>query len=66
LAPDSQPGLLLPEIPALNRAAAILAMPGSLDESSEFHFGEPGQRVRATQLVEQTLSLELFRFSPVN
>ena len=65
-APNTEPGLLLPEIPALKRAAAILALPGSLDSASEFHFGEPDQRVRATQLVEQTRSLELFQFSAVN
>lgn len=63
---STEPGLLLPEIPALNRAASILTMPGSLSSSSEFHFGEPEQRVRATHLVEQTLSLQLFQFSPAN
>jgi hypothetical protein len=65
-AAGTEPGLLLPEIPALKRAAAILTMPGSLDASSEFHLGEPGQRVRTTHLLEQTRSLALFQFSPVN
>lgn len=63
---DTKPGLLLPEIPALRRAAAILALPGSLASASEFHLAEPDQRVRTTQLLEQTLSLELYRFSTVN
>jgi hypothetical protein len=66
VAPGAEPGLLLPEIPALKRAAAILTMPGSLDSSSEFHLGEPAWRARTTQLVEQTRSLALFQFSPVN
>ncbi len=66
IASSIEPGLLLPEIPALNRAATILTMPGRLDSSIEFHLGEPAQRVRTTQLVEQTHSLELFHFSPVN
>jgi hypothetical protein len=62
----TEPGLLLPEIPALRRAAAILALPGSLASASEFHLGESDQRVRTTQLLEQTLSLELYRFNTVN
>lgn len=62
----TEPGLLLPEIPALKRAASILTLPGSLASASEFHLGEPDQRVRTTQLLEQTLSLELYRFSTVN
>jgi cyclic-di-GMP-binding protein len=62
----SEPGLLLPEIPALKRAASILALPGRLDATSEFHFGEPQQRVRATHLLEQTLSIEVFQFSPIS
>jgi hypothetical protein len=64
--PGTEPGLLLPEIPALKKAAAILTMPGSFDAAGEFHLGEPHKRVRATQLVEQTRSLDLFQFSPVN
>ncbi len=62
----SEPGLLLPEIPALQKPAAILAMPGSLSSSEEFHLGEPEQLVRTTQLVEQTHSLELFQFKRLN
>lgn len=63
---NTEPGLLLPEIPTLKRAAAILAMPGSFDSASEFRLGESDQRVRATQMVERTLSLEMFQFNTVN
>jgi hypothetical protein len=65
-AQETEPGLLLPEIPALKKPAAILAMPGSLSNSGEFHLGEPEHLVQTTQLVEQTRSLELFQFKRLN
>ena len=60
------PALLLPEIPALQKAAAILAPCGRMDVESDYRLDHRGLRwpVRTTQLLEQTLSMQMFRFSP--
>jgi hypothetical protein len=64
-ASESEPALLLPEIPALHRAAAILAPYGQVDASREFLMDgqDTRLRVRATTLLEQTLSFQMFHFS---
>ena len=64
-AAESEPALLLPEIPALHRAAAILALYGQVDASREFLMDDQDTRlrVRATKLLEQTLSFQMFHFS---
>lgn len=64
-AAESEPALLLPEIPALHRAAAILAPYGHVDASREFLMDgqDTRLRVRATKLLEQTLSFQMFHVS---
>lgn len=66
-APDAifQPALLLPQIPALQQPERIIAPRGSFQPMREFEvriFGET-KHVRATKLLEQTDSFELFLFS---
>lgn len=60
-----QPALHLPEVRALQQAARIVAPRGSFQGLREFIIRSPeGMRtVRATQLLEQTDSMDLFFFS---
>ncbi|MGB8435713.1 MAG: hypothetical protein WCE38_15770 [Burkholderiales bacterium] len=63
----SQPVLLLPEVPSLNQAPAILAPLFPLDASCELNLGELQSRlrVRATRLLERTVSIQIVQFSAV-
>ena len=65
-ASDSGPALLLPEIPALHQPWAILAPYGQVDASRELLIAGNNSRlrVRATRIVEQTLSVQMFQFCP--
>ena len=67
-ASESEPALLLPEIPALRQPSAILAPYGQVDASRELLIaGDHARlRVRATRIVEQTLSVQMFQFSPAH
>lgn len=64
---ESQPVLLLPEVPSLNQAPAILAPLFPLDASCELNLGELQSRlrVRATRLLERTVSIQIVQFSAV-
>jgi len=66
-APDTlfQPALLLPAVPALEQAARMVAARGSFQPMREFEVRGQGatRAVRATRLIEQTDSLDLFFFS---
>jgi hypothetical protein len=61
---ESEPALLLPEIPALRQAAAIVTAYGQVDASREFLMdrADTRLRVRATRLLEQTFSVQMFHF----
>jgi hypothetical protein len=65
---ESQPVLLLPEVPSLNQAPAILAPIFPLDTTCELNLGELQQRlrVRATRLLERTVSVQVVQFSAVS
>lgn len=65
-ASESELALLLPEIPALRQPSAILAPYGQVDASRELLIaGDHARlRVRATRIVEQTLSVQMFQFCP--
>jgi len=65
---ESQPVLLLPEVPSLNQAPAILAPLFPLDSTCELNLGELQQRlrVRATRLLERTVSVQVVQFSAVS
>jgi hypothetical protein len=60
----TQPALLLPELPILKQAAALLVPRGVYHHLREYHLGQNGavSTIRASQLVEQTASYELFQF----
>jgi hypothetical protein len=62
------PALLLPEMPALGQAAAILAPCGRMEAENDYRLDHRGLRwpVRSTQLLEQTLSIQMFRFKPAD
>jgi hypothetical protein len=64
---ESQPVLLLPEVPALNQAPAILAPLFPLDSTCELNLGDLQSRlrVRATRLLERTVSVQIVQFSAV-
>ena len=66
-APDAlfQPALLLPAVPALDQAARMVAASGSFQAMREFEVKSQGvtRSVRATRLIEQTDSFDLFFFS---
>ena len=66
-APDVlfQPALLLPAAPALAQEARMVAARGSFQPMREFEMRSQGviRSVRATSLIEQTDSLDLFFFS---
>jgi hypothetical protein len=59
--------LLLPEVPSLNQAPAILAPLAALDSTCELNLGELHSklRVRATRLLERTVSVQVVQFSAV-
>jgi hypothetical protein len=65
---ESQPVLLLPEVPALNQAPAILAPLFPLDTTCELNLGDLQSRlrVRATRLLERTVSVQVVQFSAVS
>jgi hypothetical protein len=65
---ESQPVLLLPEVPALNQPPAILAPLSMLDSTCELNLGDlqSRMRVRATRLLERTLSVQVVQFSAVD
>ena len=60
--------LLLPEVPSLNQAPAILAPLFPLDSTCELSLGDLQSklRVRATRLLERTVSVQLVQFSAVS
>lgn len=60
-----QPALLLPAVPALDQPERIVAARGSFQPMREFEVRSQGapRAVRATHLIEQTDSLDLFFFS---
>ncbi len=60
-----QPALLLPEVPALKQPERLVAARGTFHPQREFELrGQAGSRiVRATRLLEQTDSFEIFLFS---
>lgn len=62
-----QPALLLPEIPALKQPATLVCLRGSFLPQREFLLDQHGtpQNVRATRLLEQTATFDLFEFTPV-
>lgn len=66
-APDTlfQPALLLPAVPALDQPARMVAARGSFQPMREFEVRSQNvtRAVRATRLIEQTDSLDLFFFS---
>ncbi|MBU0594095.1 MAG: hypothetical protein KKH74_10220 [Gammaproteobacteria bacterium] len=62
-----QPALLLPEIPALKQPATLVCLRGGFLPQREFLLDQNGvpQNVRATRLLEQTATFDLFEFTPV-
>lgn len=64
---EERPALLLPEVPALNQAPAILAPLVALDTTCELNLGDLQSRLRvkATRLLERTVSVQLVQFSAV-
>jgi hypothetical protein len=65
---DAEPVLLLPEVPSLNQAPALLAPLQALDQTCELNLGELQSRlrVRATRLLERTVSVQVVQFSAVS
>ncbi len=66
--PRGGPALLLPGMPALGQAAAILAPCGRMEAESDYRLDHRGLRwpVRSTHVLEQTLSIQMFRFRPAD
>lgn len=64
---SEQPVLLLPEVPSLNQAPALLAPLAALEITSELNLGELQSRLRikATRLIERTVSAKVVQFSAV-
>ena len=66
-APDAQfkPALLLAAVPALDQPARMVAARGSFQPMREFEVRGPSgiRSVRATCLIEQTDSMDLFFFT---
>jgi hypothetical protein len=62
----AQRALLLPEIPALQQEAALIAMPGNFQQDREFMLAQTRDvsTIRAAELVEKTAFYELFRYVP--
>ena len=67
-AQDAEHVRLLPEVPSLKQAPAILAPLVPLDSTCELSLGDLQSklRVRATRLLERTVSVQLVQFSAVN
>jgi hypothetical protein len=65
---QSQQVLLLPEVPSLNQGPAILAPLFALDSTCELNLGELQSRlrIRATRLLERTVSVQVVQFSAVS
>jgi len=65
---ETEPVLLLPEVPSLNQAPAILAPLFPLDSTCELSLGDLQSklRVRATRLLERTVSVQLVQFSAIS
>jgi cyclic-di-GMP-binding protein len=65
---ESERVLLLPEVPSLNQAPAILAPIFPLDTTCELNLGDLQSklRVRATRLLERTVSVQLVQFSAIS
>lgn len=59
------PALILPEMPILKQPAALVTLPGSFQEMREFRLDQGGiiSTVRATKLLEQTNSFDVFTFT---
>jgi hypothetical protein len=59
------PALILPEMPILKQAAALLTPHGLFQEMREFQLDQGGivSTIRATKLLEQTHSFDVFTFS---
>lgn len=59
------PALLLPEQPHQNLAASLLAPPATLDSTCELSVGElqAKMKVRPTQVIERTASMQVVNFS---
>jgi hypothetical protein len=64
---QGEPVLLLPEVPSLNQAPALLAPLVPLDMTCELNLGDLHSklRVRATRLLERTVSVQVVQFSSV-
>jgi hypothetical protein len=62
-----EPVLLLPEVPALNQAPALIAPLLALDSTCELSLGDLQSklRVRATRLIERTVRVQLVQFNAV-
>lgn len=62
-----QPALLLPEIPALKQPATLVCLRGGFFPQREFLLDQNGvpQNVRASRLLEQTATFDLFEFTPI-
>ena len=65
---NPEPVLLLPEAPGSNQTPAILAPLVPLDTTCELNLGDlqSKMRVKATSLLERTVSVQLLQFSAVN
>ena len=59
-----QPALLLPEIPLLKQPPTLLVVRGEFHDQREFQLQQDGSisTIRATKLLEQTISFEQFQF----
>jgi hypothetical protein len=64
---SEQPVLLLPEVPSLSQAPALIAPLAALEITSELNLGELQSRLRikATRLIERTVSAKVVQFSAV-
>jgi len=64
---SEQPVLLLPEVPSLSQAPALIAPLAALEITSELKLGELQSRLRikATRLIERTVSAKVVQFSAV-
>lgn len=63
-----QAALLLPEIPALKQPVTLIVQRGGFSPQREFMLDNNGMlgNVRATKLLEQTATFDLFEFAPVH
>ena len=60
-----RPALMLPEIPTLKQAPTLVTVRGDFQPQREFVLEEEGslRNIRATRLLEQTASFDLFEFT---